>query len=91
MVWASARTASGAPAITDEQFATLPGLYRQVESGEVVEVKEKAGKLYLMGEGVPLQIRPKSENHFVIDGRIYGRGADYPHMDVSFPEPGKLD
>jgi len=79
------------PAITDEQFATLPGLYRQVESGEVIEVKEKAGKLYLMGEGVPLQIRPKSKNHFVIDGRIYGRGADYPHMDVSFPEPGKLD
>ncbi|MCK1978231.1 hypothetical protein LNK15_14445, partial [Jeotgalicoccus huakuii] len=62
------------PAITDEQFATLPGLYRQVESGEVIEVKEKAGKLYLMGEGVPLQIRPKSKNHFVIDGRIYGRG-----------------
>jgi len=72
------------PAITSEQFARLPGLYRQQETGEVVEVKEKAGKLYLMGEGVPLQIRPTVDDAFVIDGRIYGRGADYPHMNLSF-------
>ncbi|MDH6235062.1 CubicO group peptidase (beta-lactamase class C family) [Mesorhizobium soli] len=78
------------PPITEDQFSTLPGLYRHETSGEVVEVKEKGGKLYLMGEGVPLQIRPVSGNDFVIDGRIYGRGADYPHMNVSFPAADEL-
>ncbi len=78
------------PAITGEQFSTLPGLYRHAESGEVVEVKEKAGKLYLMGEGVPLQIRPTAGDAFVIDGRIYGRGADYPHMSLAFPQADTL-
>ncbi|QDC02434.1 serine hydrolase domain-containing protein [Mesorhizobium sp. 8] len=79
-----------APAISEEQFASLPGHYRHEASGEVVEVKRKDGKLYLMGEGVPLQIRPVSGNDFVIDGRIYGRGADYAHMNVSFSEADTL-
>ena len=78
------------PPITDEQFASLPGNYRDPESAEVVEVKAKGGKLYLMGDGVPLQIRPAGGASFVIDGRIYSRGADYPHMDLSFPVPGTL-
>lgn len=78
------------PPITRDQLAIFPGLYQHEANGEVVEVKEKAGKLYLMGEGVPLQIRPVSGADFVIDGRIYGRGADYPHMNVSFPTSDKL-
>lgn len=78
------------PPITRDQLAIFPGLYQHEANGEVVEVKEKAGKLYLMGEGVPLQIRPVSGADFVIDGRIYGRGADYPHMNVSFPTADKL-
>jgi CubicO group peptidase (beta-lactamase class C family) len=78
------------PAIVDEQFETLPGYYRDDATQEIVEVKSKAGKLYLMGDGVPLQIRPVSGNDFVIDGRIYGRGAGYAHLNLSFPEPGKL-
>lgn len=78
------------PPITGEQFAALPGNYRHESTGEVVEVKAKDGKLYLMGEGVPLQIRPVAGPDFVIDGRIYGPGADYPHMNLSFPAPGKL-
>ncbi|QIG50120.1 beta-lactamase family protein [Nordella sp. HKS 07] len=78
------------PAITDEQFARLPGHYRDQASGEVVEVKAKPGKLYLMGEGVPLEIRPVAGDDFVIDGRIYGRGADYPHLDLSFPREDEL-
>jgi D-alanyl-D-alanine dipeptidase len=85
------QSASMPPAITKQQFATLPGLYHHAESGEVVEVKATAGKLYLMGEGVPLQIRPKADDAFVIDGRIYGRGADYPHMNLSFPKAGGLN
>ncbi|MAC78232.1 MAG: hypothetical protein CML66_09225 [Rhodobacteraceae bacterium] len=76
--------------ITEDQFAELPGNYLDAASGEVVEVKAQDGKLYLMGDGVPLQIRPKGGKDFVIDGRIYGKGADYPHLDLSFPEPGKL-
>lgn len=78
------------PAIDDEQFARLPGHYRDEASGEVVEVKAKSGRLYLMGDGVPLEIRPVAGDDFVIDGRIYGRGADYPHLDLSFPRSGEL-
>jgi CubicO group peptidase (beta-lactamase class C family) len=78
------------PPIPDDQFATLPGIYRDVATSEVVEVKANNGKLYLMGEGVPLQIRPVSGVDYVIDGRIYGRGADYAHMNLSFPAPGQL-
>ncbi|ASV87754.1 beta-lactamase family protein (plasmid) [Ochrobactrum quorumnocens] len=78
------------PAIKDEQFKTLPGFYRHAGSGEVVEVKKNGRKLYLMGEGVPLEIRPVAGDDFVIDGRIYGRGADYPHMNVSFEVPSKM-
>ncbi|WP_271899165.1 serine hydrolase domain-containing protein [Candidatus Phyllobacterium onerii] len=79
-----------APPITEDQLASLPGNYRHELSGEVVEVKAKGNRLFLMGEGVPLQIRPVAGSDFVVDGRIYGRGADYPHMNLSFPKPGKL-
>lgn len=78
------------PPITDEQLATLPGHYRHESTGEIVEVKEHTQKLYLMGEGVPLQIKPVAGTDFVIDGRIYGRGSEYPHMNLSFPEPETL-
>ncbi|TGV87174.1 hypothetical protein EN788_62745, partial [Mesorhizobium sp. M2D.F.Ca.ET.145.01.1.1] len=79
------------PPITEDQFASLPGLYRHEAGGEAVEVKNKDGKPHLMGEGVPLQIRPVSGNDFVIDGRIYGRGADYAHMNLSFSKANQLD
>ncbi|CAN7571394.1 serine hydrolase domain-containing protein [Aminobacter sp. LjRoot7] len=78
------------PVIADEQFKSLPGYYSDDATQEVVEVKAKDGRLYLMGDGVPLQIRPVAGKDFVIDGRIYGRGAGYAHMNLSFPEPGKL-
>jgi D-alanyl-D-alanine dipeptidase len=78
------------PVISDQQLNSLPGHFQHVESGEVVEVKQKAGKLYLMGEGVPLQIRPTSGTGFIVDGRIYGRGADYPHMELSFDTSDNL-
>jgi hypothetical protein len=56
----------------------------------VVEIKAKGGNLYLMGDGVPLQIRPVTGADFVIDGRLYGRGAAYPHMNLSFLSAGML-
>ncbi|WP_136615874.1 MULTISPECIES: serine hydrolase domain-containing protein [Mesorhizobium] len=78
------------PPVAADQLVALPGHYRHDTSGEVVEVKAKAGKLFLMGEGVPLQIRPVAGSDFTIDGRIYGHGAEYPHMNLSFPAPGAL-
>jgi hypothetical protein len=78
------------PPISEDQLRVLPGHYRDEATGEVVEVKEKAGKLYLMGEGVPLQIKPVAGADFVIDGRIYGRGAEYPYLNLSFPKPDTL-
>ncbi|QPC94706.1 serine hydrolase [Mesorhizobium sp. INR15] len=78
------------PPVAADQLAALPGHYRNETSGEIVEVKARAEKLYLMGEGVPLQIRPIAGSDFTIDGRIYGRGAEYPHMNLSFPKPGSL-
>jgi len=78
------------PPISREQFESLPGFYRHDANGEVVEIKSRNGKLYLMGEGVPLQIRPVSGNDFVVDGRIYGRGADYAHMDLAFSRADQL-
>ncbi|MDF8356311.1 serine hydrolase domain-containing protein [Ensifer adhaerens] len=78
------------PEISEAQFKALPGYYRDDATQEIVEVKSKDGKVYLMGEGVPHRIRPVAGNDFVIDGRIYGRGADYAHMNLSFPAAGKL-
>ena len=57
------------PPITAADLANLPGNYQNDTTGEVVEVKAQGGKLYLMGDGVPLQIRPAGGNSFVIDGQ----------------------
>lgn len=72
------------PAIAVADLEKRPGLYRRADSGETVEITRRDDRLYLMGEGVPLQIRPVPGNGWTIDGRIYGRGADYAHMDLSF-------
>jgi D-alanyl-D-alanine dipeptidase len=78
------------PPIGAEQLASLPGAYRSDADGEVVEVVRREGRLYLMGDGVPLQIRPAGGSDFVIDGRLYGREADYPHMTLGFPGSDRL-
>lgn len=79
------KAAQKPPAITPAALGQLPGLFRREGSDELVEVIRREDRLYLMGEGVPLQIRPVSGDDWVIDGRIYGRGADYAHMDLAFP------
>lgn len=75
--------------IQADQLEALPGNYRSAE-GEIVEIRRKGDKLFLMGDGVPLQIRPAGGVNWLIDGRLYGREADYPHLALSFPETGVL-
>ncbi|MGZ9810468.1 serine hydrolase domain-containing protein [Pseudoroseicyclus sp. H15] len=77
------------PAIAPADLEALPGLYSS-PSGEMTEVVRREDRLYLMGEGVPLQIRPVSGAGWVMDGRIYGAQADYAHLDLSFPAAGTL-
>ena len=81
----SARAASRRLPVGDEQRVALCGRYVDKVSGEAVEVLAKTGRLYVMGDGVPLEIKRVSDTGFTVDGRIYGEGADYPHMDVVFP------
>ncbi|MCR8725743.1 serine hydrolase domain-containing protein [Frigidibacter sp. ROC022] len=78
------------PPIAEAQLEALPGNFQNDATGEVVELKRKDDKLFLMGDGIPLQIRPAGGDAYVIDGRIYGRGADYQHLDLSFPTPDRL-
>ena len=66
----------------DSLLSSLPGFYRDGGAGEVVEVKRRGGDLYLMGDGVPLRLRPKSDSEFIIDGRIFGPGSEYQHLEV---------
>jgi len=70
--------------LTGNQLTSIPGPYQNEILNETVEVKEKNGKLYLMGDGVPLQLQPNSENDFVIDGRCFGPGSEYPYLAVTF-------
>ncbi|MGC9529100.1 MAG: serine hydrolase domain-containing protein [Candidatus Bipolaricaulaceae bacterium] len=68
-------------------LAALPGWYRNRATAEVAEVVAKEGKLYLMGDGLPLRIQPRSRWEFLVDGRVFGPGSDYPHLEVSFSPP----
>ncbi len=76
-------------AITERQLSAFAGFYRSDEAKETVEVKAKDGKLYLMGGGVPLRIQPLSESQFIVNGRVFGPGSEYPHLDVSFAPPAE--
>ncbi len=76
-------------AITERQLSAFAGFYHSDKSKETVEVKAKDGKLYLMGGGVPLRIQPLSETQFVVNGRVFGPGSEYPHLDVSFAPPAE--
>lgn len=76
--------------ISSDQFETLPGHYQNKEDGEFAQVTERNGKLYLIGDGMPLQIKPTSGNKFSIDGRLYGEGSDYDYLDLEFPDCGKM-
>jgi CubicO group peptidase (beta-lactamase class C family) len=70
--------------LTREQLANFPGRYKCSMNNEFVEVVAKHGKLYLIGDGMPLRIKPVSGNEFSIDGRLYGEGSDFKYLDLSF-------
>ncbi|WP_343714306.1 serine hydrolase domain-containing protein [Inquilinus sp.] len=78
------------PALTAAHRAAMPGVYQSADGEESVELREKDGRLYLMGEGVPLELKWRGGDAFTIDGRIYGEGADYPHLDLTFNGDGVL-
>ncbi|MBT6546115.1 MAG: beta-lactamase family protein [Rhodobacteraceae bacterium] len=77
--------------ISDDQIQSLPGLFKCDDENEFASIREKDGKLYLFGDGMPLQIKPKGKgSDFAIDGRLYGEGSDYEYLDLSFPDPDKM-
>ncbi|MBF0276593.1 MAG: beta-lactamase family protein [SAR324 cluster bacterium] len=76
--------------VSTEHFQTLPGHYKNQENNEIVEIIERNGKLFLLGDGMPLQIKPKTGNQFGVDGRLYGEGSDYEFLDLDFSLSGKM-
>ncbi|OWJ65694.1 serine hydrolase domain-containing protein [Inquilinus limosus] len=78
------------PPLTAAHLAAMPGLYQAADGSESVELREKDGRLYLMGEGVPLELKWRGGDAFTIDGRIYGEEAEYPHLDLTFGADGVL-
>ena len=76
------------PALTETHMATMPGFYQAADGSESVELRAKGGRLYLMGEGVPLEIKHRGGDDFTIDGRVYGPEAEYEHLDLSFEAAG---
>lgn len=78
------------PPLTKGHLAAMPGLYQAADGSESVELRAQDGRLYLMGEGVPLELKWRGGDGFTIDGRIYGEEADYPHLELSFGADGVL-
>ena len=72
------------PPLTTAHLAAMPGLYETEDGTQSVELRERNGRLYLMGEGVPLELKYCGGNDFTIDGRIYGPEADYPHLELTY-------
>ncbi|MBZ9676756.1 serine hydrolase domain-containing protein [Mesorhizobium sp. ES1-1] len=70
--------------LSADHLTVMPGLYHAPGAGETVELRASEGRLYLMGEGVPLEVRHSGGESFIIDGRIYGPEADYPYLDLSY-------
>lgn len=70
--------------LSEDHLKIMPGLYGAAGLAETAELKASNGRLYLMGEGVPLEVRYEGGNSFVIDGRIYGPEADYAFLDLSY-------
>ncbi len=75
---------------TSEQMGELTGFYRCANSAETAEIRVGNGRLNLMGDGVPLEIRPVTRTEFIVDGRLHSDGTDYPHRAVRFPQAGHM-
>jgi CubicO group peptidase (beta-lactamase class C family) len=76
--------------ISTEQLQSLPGHYKNQENEEIAEITRRNDKLYLIGDGVPLQIKPKTDTQFYVDGRLYSEGSDYEFLKLEFPQPEKM-
>jgi D-alanyl-D-alanine dipeptidase len=57
----------------------LAGWYTS-DDGEAIELRARDERLYLIDDGVPLEIRPLAPNSFALDGRIFGEESSqaYP-------------
>jgi len=73
--------------VSERQLESLPGFYCCKDKDETIEVRAKEERLYVLGDSVPLRIQPVSEWDFTVDGRVFGPGSDYPHLEVSFTPP----
>jgi len=76
------------PPLTQKQLTAFTGFYRKADTAEIVEVKSRNGKLYIIDSRMPLRIQPLSEYQLLVNGRVFGPGSEYPHLEVSFAPPG---
>ena len=61
---------------TAAHMSALPGHYVRDDTGAAVDIRVGNGRLYLMGDGVPLELRPVTDTDFIIDGRLHSDGTD---------------
>ncbi len=73
-----------------EEMARRVGHYVSVKGDESVDIRIGNGRLYLMGDGMPLEIRPVGDTQYIVDGRIHSDGTDYAHRDVAFSASGEM-
>jgi len=74
--------------LTEKQLIAFTGFYRRGDTRETVEVKSRNGRLYIIDSRMPLRIQPLSEYQLLVNGRVFGPGSEYPHLEVSFAPPG---
>jgi len=84
----ASRRKFSAPSTAD--ITARVGHYSCRETGEMVEIAAQGPRLFLRGDGMPLQIKPDGKNRFAIDGRLFGEGAYYPHLKLVFQENSGL-
>jgi len=78
----------GAP--TSEDISLRIGHYACAETKESVEIIAKGPRLFLRGDGMPLEIKPDGKSRFFVDGHLFGDGAHYPHLLLAFSAQGTL-
>ena len=75
---------------TAVQRAGIAGWYETEARDLAVEIREQGERLFVIEDGVPLEIRPLSATDFVLDGRIHGEATAHPFPQLRFPDPGVL-
>lgn len=75
---------------TPTEMQNLSGHYVRADGKETVEIRPGNARLYLMGDGLPLEIRPVTQTEFIVDGRLHSDGTDYQHRQVMFPGEGQM-